>query len=370
VAVVDATNSYPQNVRYFALDAQGRPRMVYEMTNYPDYGFYYLTCDADCTTVSNWVTTTVTTPGLRPDVLQLVFDSNSRPRVLGYDNNNDALAYAECNSSCSTAANWGSVGLFGPFHYVLDYGFALRVDAQGRPRIAYYAGNVDPNVLYYAWSNTSPLTAGGWHSYTRNYPSESYFYTLDLALDSQGRPSVVFATDTFDLSYVKCTANCETTSPTWQQQYIETGAELDASYPIAAIPGCTPPVWMVDGMPSLALDAANNPNVSYFVRHTQQCLNQGTYQWFPNAEGIRFARPVGAVAPTATATGPTPTATRTATRTRTPTATRTRTATPTSTPTATRTATRTRTPTVTRTRTATPKPIHFNHWVYLPLIKR
>jgi hypothetical protein len=296
VAVVDATNGYPDNVRYFALDTQGRPRLVYPMTSYPYYGFYYLTCDTGCTTASNWHTTAVATPGLQPDGLQLVFDPNSRPRVLGYDSsNNGVLVYAECNSSCSMAANWGSVGLFGPLGYLVEYSFVLRVDAQGRPRIAYYDGNVNPNVLYYAWSNASPLTAGGWHSYTLNYPPNSDYWSLDLALDSQGRPRVVFATDELDLSYLACTANCESTSSTWQQQFIETGAELDASYPIAAIPGCSPPIWMVIGFPSLALDAANNPHVSYYVKHGQFCTDsQGHLQIFWNAKGIRFARPGGA----------------------------------------------------------------------------
>jgi hypothetical protein len=160
----------------------------------------------------------------------------------------------------------------------------MRVDAQGRPRIAYYDGNASNNVLHYAWSNASPLTAGGWSSYTLNYPTNSDDWSLDLALDSQGRPSVAYATDDLDLSYVTCTANCETASPTWQQQYIETGEDLNASYPIATDPDCASSTWMVIGYPSLALDAANNPSVSYWVRHGQLCPDIRY-----NAQGIRFA---------------------------------------------------------------------------------
>ncbi|MCX6034772.1 MAG: hypothetical protein NTV38_07325 [Chloroflexi bacterium] len=48
--------------------------------------------------------------------------------------------------------------------YLIEYGFALRVDTQGRPRIAYYEENVNHNVLYYAWSNALPLTAARGHS--------------------------------------------------------------------------------------------------------------------------------------------------------------------------------------------------------------
>ena len=286
---------YPHNVRYAALDTQGRPRLVYEMSNYPDYGFNYLTCDAGCTTASNWQTTAVTTPNLQPDMnLQLVFDQNSRPRVLGYDDDNSVLVYAECNSDCSTAANWGSVALFDVGYY-FDYDFALRLDAGGHPRIAYYLKDSSNNVLlYYAWSNANSLTITGWSSYSLNYLTNDEL-SLDLALDSQGRPSVAFATDELDLSYVTCTANCETTSSTWQQQFIETSDDLNASDPIATNPGCLSSTWMVIGYPSLALDAANNPNVSYWVRHGQLCYDwQGHLQILYDAKGIRFATAGGA----------------------------------------------------------------------------
>jgi hypothetical protein len=214
--------------------------------------------------------------------------------VLGYDYTNDGLFYAECNSSCSNAANWGSVGQIAPIYYFSDNNYALRVDAQGRPRIAYYDGNSDNNVLYYAWSNAAPLTVGGWSSYTLNYPTHDNL-TLDLALDSQGRPSVAYSTAIIEdspdgLSYLTCTANCQTASPTWQVQFIETTDDLATSYPIATTPGCVSSSWMVTGNPSLALDATDSPSVSYMVRHGQLCYdNQGHLQILYDAESIRFA---------------------------------------------------------------------------------
>lgn len=294
VAVV-TTSTYPDNIRYFALDTQGRPRLVYEMTE----GFYYVTCDAGCTTASNWHATTISTPDLLwPRALQLTFDPYDRPRVLGYDDKTSALIYAECNSNCAAPANWGSVGLFAPVDWPY-YSFALRLDAQGHPRVAYQDASGGDNVLHYAWSNAAPLTAGGWSSYTLSYPTCEY-YLLDLALDSQGRPSVAFSTNELDLSYATCTANCESASPTWQQQLVETGDELDAIYPIAPVPGCSPPAWVIDGYPSLALDAAGKPNVSYYVKHAQLCENPpGTYQTYVNAKTIRFATAGSSSTPTA-----------------------------------------------------------------------
>jgi hypothetical protein len=295
VAVVQVDSyGYPHHIRYAALDTQNQPHLIHPKTDYPDYGFYYLSCDAGCITASNWYTTTVITPGIEPDALQLVFDPNNRPRVLGYDYTNDGLFYAECNSNCSNAANWGSVGQIAPIYDFSDNNFVLRVDTQGRPRIAYYDGNTSNNVLYYAWSNASPLTVGGWSSYTLNYPSRDN-WTLDLALDSQGRPSVAYSTSIIEnapdgLAYITCIAACETTSPTWQQQFIETTDDLAASYPIATTPGCVSSSWMIYGNPSLALDAADGPSVSYMVRHGQMCYDyQGHLQILYDAESIRFA---------------------------------------------------------------------------------
>lgn len=291
VAVVGmGAYGYPENIRYFALDAQNRPHMVYPRTNYSEYGFFYVSCDSGCLNASHWYTTTVTTPGLQPYVLQLVFDANSRPRVLGYADNANVLAYAECNSNCSTASNWGSVGLFAPITYLSEYGYALRVNSQGNPRIAYYDGNSSNNVLYYAWSNTSPLTPGNWSSYTVNYPTNYDYWSLDLALDSQGRPAVALATSDLDMSYASCTANCETTSPTWQQQIVETTDELEAEYPIPVSPDCVSATWSVSGFPSLVLDAMDNPSMSYRVVHVQMCYDiYGHLQILRDAQSIRFA---------------------------------------------------------------------------------
>jgi hypothetical protein len=296
VAIADLNGyGYPQNVRYATLDSLGHPRLVFSISGFPDSGFYYLTCEANCTNASNWLTTTVDTPDLLPDVLQLVFDTNNRPRVLGYDEYNSQLVYAECNSNCSNAANWGSVGLFTPIYYMSEFGFTLRVDSQGHPRIAYYDGHSDNNVLNYAWSNASPLTPAGWHHYTLNYPTDFDYLSLDMSIDSQDRPMVTFATDNLDLSMLTCTANCETTSSTWQQQYIEKADDLNLLYPFPTNPDCQTSSWIIVGYPSISLDAADNPNVSYWVRHAQfLCLDyQGHYQTLYDAKSILYAAPAG-----------------------------------------------------------------------------
>ncbi len=102
---------------------------------------------------------------------------------------------------------------------------------------------------------------------------------------------MAFATDELDLSYVTCTANCETASPTWQQQFIETSDDLDASYPIAHDPELRlhQPGWssVILRWPWTRRD---NPNVSYYVKHGQLCYDSpGHLPNLFNAKSIRFA---------------------------------------------------------------------------------
>ena len=49
---------------------------------------------------------------------------------------------------------------------------ASLMETTGRPRIAYYDG-VNSSVLYYAWSNASPLTAAATIGFTGDFSSFS-----------------------------------------------------------------------------------------------------------------------------------------------------------------------------------------------------
>jgi hypothetical protein len=102
----------------------------------------------------------------------------------------------------------------------------------------------------------------------------------------------------------------KSSNSTWQLQHIETGDELDASDPIPAGPGCLSSAWMLIGYPSLALDAADQPNVSYYARHPKYCLGgDGQYHILNDVQATRFASAGGSSTPTApgsmTLTGPT-----------------------------------------------------------------
>ncbi len=280
---------YPKNGRYFALDAQGRPRFVID-------DIRYTTCDANCTTASNWYSARLGFDQYSIYQPQLAFNAGNQPRVLGYDNEGK-LVYLECNTNCLQVAGWNYVTLpYTETAWLYDSSVSFRLDSQGRPRIAFYDRSSGSTTLRYAWSNANSLTTAGWSSYGLPYaPADNY--TIDLAIDSQNRPRVAFGSETENLSYGVCTANCETASSAWQRQDIETGDELNLSDPIPTNPGCIVSTWMIGSYPALALDSTDRPHVSYYARHVQGfCGGSSTYN---DAWAIRYAQPNGNVTPTA-----------------------------------------------------------------------
>ncbi|NLF15336.1 MAG: hypothetical protein GX597_26395 [Anaerolineaceae bacterium] len=274
---------FPDNARYFALDTQGRPRFVAE---FYEGGFVYATCDGNCTTAANWHDALI---DFGPDVYfdgpQLALNGSGQPRVVAI-NDDEQLLYAQCDANCAQAANWTRVTLYdGVGEFLDEYpNYSLRLDAAGRPRIAFYLADASDTNLYYAWSNAEFTSAASWSNYGLVLPSADK-RTLDLALDGEGRPRVAFATREGDLDLAECTANCESAAAAWQVEHVETNDELNASDPLPPDPGCQVSSWLVGNYPSLALDGAGNPTVSYYARNVQSCNGHASN----NARTIRLA---------------------------------------------------------------------------------
>lgn len=250
--------------RYFNLDPQGRPRYLYSGYFGPQNGLFYVFCDNGCADINNWYLTQIS--DLHPTTaFSLSYDDNGRIRLAFTDGSQwppDWLSYAECDTACDDATNWHFTSL-----YELGdaYDFTLQIDSLGRPRLAVYAGYYGDdrdNRLHYFWCNTGCLTPGNWSSYDLGLPDE-YGINVDLALDSQNRPRLAYATDIYyseHVDYLWCTANCETGTAVWQSIIVETSAEVNASAP----PGnCSLAYWYIGKRPSLVLDAADNPYLAY-----------------------------------------------------------------------------------------------------------
>ncbi len=92
-----------------ALTADGRPRVVYYPAALPnDAGeqLYYASCERNCLNPSNWQHVNLgigTLDGQGPD---LALDAQGRPRVAYAMTNGGGLGYSWCNGNCASAANW------------------------------------------------------------------------------------------------------------------------------------------------------------------------------------------------------------------------------------------------------------------------
>lgn len=261
--------------RYFALDPQGRPRFLYTDTATNHSGTYYAYCDAGCTQVANWYEVHISTTYLRYD-FSLAFDAAGEPRFGFYSYN--TVRYEQCTGDCSLTSSWSTRALW-PIGGAGSLSFAL--DPAGHPRLAYYQGSNSPalpndNQLIYGWCDAADCGAATatWGKQVVGLPA-NFGLQVDLKVDGQGHPQMAYNIDdvsssTYGLGYTLCSANCQTSSPTWTAEVVETPGYLDAIMPVSPYTGCTSH-WLDDGQnPSLAL-SGTSPRIAYSAAHYQGC---------------------------------------------------------------------------------------------------
>lgn len=258
-----------RNTRWFALDQLGRPRMIVASSTYNFPGPYpnyakYLFCDANCTTLANWQTTTIMTIMLdtRFDSVyhseSLIFTSSGQPRVayVVYDQ----LYYLACDTNCGTAANWHSVALGAQDGGYFEENDALdvAVDRQNRVRMV----RREESGLKYMTCNADCTTAANWQTAAVAGLLPEAGKGVKLLFDGQNRARLAYFTDypsPSQLEQMTCTANCDSaTAATWHREIIEEAR---------AVPNCGNYFSQsMDGPITLLLDSADHTVLAYGVR--------------------------------------------------------------------------------------------------------
>jgi hypothetical protein len=284
--ITSASSSPETTSNYFALDPQGRPRFVYDdIFNHTTAGTFYAYCNAACTSSANWFETRLT-DSTSLFAYSLAFAPTGRLGMV-YETG-DKLAYFQCDTNCNNSANW--IGDITAFDLGSGYDVILQLDSQGRPRVAIYSGYLSTGPsrrLYYAWCNSACAAAANWGRHNLGLPEYSG-QDVDMVLDRQNHPRLAYSGDVFNdkLTYAWCTANCESTSPSWQTRVVETTGFLEASNPLPVQPGCSVSAWgNVGPYPSVALDVGGNPRISYDTTH----LQGGTCPVHADLYLVRFA---------------------------------------------------------------------------------
>jgi hypothetical protein len=282
----------------FALDAQGRPRVLLNSDQYADLGTYLLACDSGCDSAAGWTQTKISARNL--DQAKVAIGADGRVRFVAEDpstatGNQVGLLYAECqDAACSSL----SAGVTLPPINSITGDFSLSLTAGGAPRIALFTGELDtpgafaPNTVDYAWCDTDCGTdPAGWAGADTELPLGGAGGALSLALDPQGLPRLA-VTVSRGMGFAWCDADCTGASGTWTLATVDDASIL----PTDALPaGCTYPGWffgdnILGTGVSLALGPTGNPSLAYDASQTRYCA--------PNVETVMtWPRFVGFMAP-------------------------------------------------------------------------
>jgi hypothetical protein len=199
--VVALDTTHPHNSRFFAVDPQGHPGLVY----YHDQigaasGTYFAHCETNCTASASWQKTQFTSAELRFPAL--VFSKTGMPRIAGsYTDYSgeppiEFMIYLECDATCQNFNQGVALPLKTCFLCNEQKGyFDLALDSSDRPRLALYTGPLDPgrgmdaNTLYYVFctTNCGDLNLSVWDGYSLGLPAGVGTYA-HLAIDPQTRP--------------------------------------------------------------------------------------------------------------------------------------------------------------------------------------
>jgi len=177
----------------FALDPSGHPRLLLQdLLN----GTFYGQCNASCTQFASWTFNQFLVISAQAD---LKFTASGHPRV-AFESaapnvvNGQELYSAGCDGDCGNEANWPGVALLAVVTALVDEPFALDLDSQDRPRIAFYYAVGGAHKLSYAWCDASCTTpaAGTWNAFDTGLPAYSGYKGVALALDASDVPHLAY----------------------------------------------------------------------------------------------------------------------------------------------------------------------------------
>lgn len=255
--------------RYFAISREGRAGFIYtDTTNNGHPGTFFVSCASGCTDSANWIETPLTTQFLL-DKPSLAFAPDGRPILAFGLSTADGLSlgYAEATGDGTHPDEWRSLGII-PIHGSTV--FSLQSDTLGRPRLAvasgsYAAAPFESHQLYYLWCEGDCAgDLGNWfyHAVGDGLASGS----ASLALDAQNHPHIAYL-DSGGLQYARCSDGCESDTPSWKRQRVESSASLTAAAEVLPITRCSVSTWITGQRTWLALDAAGRPCMGYDAQH-------------------------------------------------------------------------------------------------------
>ncbi|CAN5846315.1 hypothetical protein BH10CHL1_BH10CHL1_14620 [soil metagenome] len=285
----------------FALDSQGRPGLLYfAHEGYFDPGaMFYTYCDGDCTAAADWPTVKLADDEWRD--VTLAFTHDGTPKIaadlIAHDENRNPIyqfGYFECSDHTCSSVNGGALMLRQQSSATSPAVFALRLTANGQPRIAFYSGSGEGGTLvadklYYLACDehcVDDASSSPWRWLTITLPAQDDKGNslhpgengVDLALDAQDRPRIALrygGASIDELAYSWCNAaDCVAASVVWNYKVLFSTQATDQEFghSRASCPTCLPPIpdcvsfWDGGYWPSLTLDTTGQPRIAYEVQ--------------------------------------------------------------------------------------------------------
>lgn len=279
-----------------ALDAAGHPRMLWRrQTDFDgDDSFLYAECNSGCSSSANWTRVEAATSDdidLVEDTRYFDLDPQGRPRFLYTDHRtgHTGTFYAFCDSGCTVSSNWHEARISDDPDL---YEFSLQFEAAGRPRAAFRRPSNDSGVLVYAGCDSNCGNGANWY-YSEDLYQLGAGNALSLRLTSGGKPRLAFyqgfvsgsQTGNELLAYAWCNADCSS-SQSWAGVYLGLpeyhGKDVDL-------------VLDTQDRPVLAYYADASPYGLASARCSLECESLGStweIQWVENSDELNASNPV------------------------------------------------------------------------------
>lgn len=254
-----------------ALDSQGRPRfLMHTYVAYLGVGqkephTYYAQCDAGCADPSNWSISSIQDQMWTYSTL--LFDANDVAHLstVAIDPNSSVkkVAYLRCESDCALADSWSGIYLADAFEnavasLVPSVSLAL-TQASGPRVVALVMPESGARALMYFECDQNCVD-NNW-SYT--FLSDKYELGsgVDIALDANDHPRLVYTLD-YNIGLYHCgEVNCATETTTWNLEKVEFASDLATDTAIFW-PNCSYATWQLHD-PRLVLTADGSARVGY-----------------------------------------------------------------------------------------------------------
>ncbi|WP_434387730.1 hypothetical protein [Melittangium boletus] len=260
----------------FALTPDGKPRFVmhgfrsFGGVGSPTRATFYVECDADCQQPASWRTSQIANQVWQEVTLR--FTRAGQPRLTKsqvQDNGYFMGSYAACDEDCTSPSGWKEGELYttfyGPTEAVrMPPTMSLALTRQDQPRVLLLGADKDQRNLIYSECDSNCTDDSQWRAQFL-LPSGPDGNTLraglDLALDAQDRPRIVY-TANWNILVGSCDKDCTNADvSSWKLGKVEFSGEMQTD---SVIPynNCTMASWFLHH-PSIALGKDGMPRVAY-----------------------------------------------------------------------------------------------------------